>query len=98
MKCDNNSIYEFSGWHYIAHKVPLGMLYVSCDDIFLISKIHSRQLIIFMILTFFAKKKKNLQKSAKKFLHDKYALTSLLFMPKTIIPLCHQTTEILDKM
>ena len=52
---------------YIAHKVPLGMLYDSSDDIFLISKIHSRQLIIFMILTFFTKKNKICKVSKKIF-------------------------------
>ena len=27
MKCDNNSIYELQDGIYMAHKVPLGMLY-----------------------------------------------------------------------
>ena len=31
---------------YMAHKVPLAMLYDLSDDIFLISKIHSSELII----------------------------------------------------
>ena len=66
---------------YIAHKVPLGMLYDSSDDIFLISKIHSRQLIILWFWRFLQKKIKS-AKSAKKFLHDKYRLTSFQFMPK----------------
>ena len=32
---------------YMVHEVPLALLYNSSDDIFLISKIHSSELIIF---------------------------------------------------
>ena len=43
---------------YIAYTVPLAMLYDKSDDIFLISKIHSRQLINFCFWHFSPKKKK----------------------------------------
>ena len=44
---------------YIAHKVLLGMLYDSSDDISSISKIHSRQLIILWFWRFLQKKIKS---------------------------------------
>ena len=43
---------------YMAYKVLLAMLYDSFDDIFLISKIHSSELIILWFWRFFTKKKK----------------------------------------
>ena len=49
---------------YMAYKVPLAMLYDSSDDIFLISKIHSSELIILWFWRFFTKKK-NLQRQQK---------------------------------
>ena len=42
---------------YMAYKVPLTMLYDSSDDIFLISKIHSSELIILWFWRFLQKKK-----------------------------------------
>ena len=51
---------------YMAHKVPLAMLYDSFDDIFLISKIHSSELIILWFWRFL-QKKKNLQSQQKIF-------------------------------
>ena len=43
---------------YSAYKVPLNHIYETFDDIFRISKIHSRQLIIFYFSVFYQKKKK----------------------------------------
>ena len=60
MKCDNNSIINYK-MAYMAHKVPLGMFYDSSDDIFLISKIHSSELIISWFWRF-SRKKINLQR------------------------------------
>ena len=48
----------------MAYKVPLGMLYDSFDDIFLISKIHSSELIILWFWRF-SRKKINLQRQQK---------------------------------
>ena len=49
---------------YMAHKLPFGMLYDSSDDIFLISKIHSSELIILWFWRF-SQKKKFLQRQQK---------------------------------
>ena len=49
---------------YMAYKVPLAMLYDSPDDIFLISKIHSSELIILWFWRFL-QKKNNLQRQQK---------------------------------
>ena len=49
---------------YIAYTVPLAMLYDTSDDIFLISKIHSSELINFRFWHF-SPKKNNLQRQQK---------------------------------
>ena len=51
---------------YLAYRVPLDHIYELFDDIFRISKIHSRQLIIFYFLVF-CQKKKNCNVSKKLF-------------------------------
>ena len=51
---------------YSTYKVPLDHIYESFDDIFRISKIHSRQLIIFYFSVFY-QKKKNCKVSKKLF-------------------------------
>ena len=62
---------------YSSYRVPLDHIYETLDDIFRISKIHSRQLIIFYFSVFYQKKKK-LQSQRKNFLHDKYRLFEVL--------------------
>ena len=52
---------------YSAYRVPLDHIYEPFDDIFRISKIHSRQLIIFYF-SVFCQKKKKLQ-SQQKIIH-----------------------------
>ena len=62
---------------HLAYTVPLYHIYETLDDIFRISKIHSRQLIIFWFWRFLQKKIKS-SKSAEKILQDKYRrLTTL---------------------
>ena len=67
---------------YLAYRVPSYHIYDILDDIFRISKIHSRQLIIFYFSVFCQKKK--IVKSAKNYLHYKYRLFVILIVPKKL--------------
>ena len=68
---------------YLAYRVPLDHIYEPFDDIFRISKIHSRQLIIFYF-SVFCQKKKEIAKSAKNYLHHKYRLYAILIDPEEL--------------
>ena len=80
MKCDNNSIYELQDSIYSSQGTPWHALWFIRWH-FLDFKNSLQTIDYFMILTFLQKKKKS-AKSAEKFLHDKYRLTSPLFILK----------------
>ena len=67
MKCDNNSIYELQDRLYQPTGYPLVIFYETLDNISQISKIHSRQLIIFFFSVFCQKKKEFANVSKKMF-------------------------------
>ena len=67
------------------------------DDISRISKIHSRQLIIFYFSRFLPKKIE-LQSQQKNYLHDKYRLFAIAYSAETIVCLSHQMAEIFNKI
>ena len=82
---------------YLAYRVPLDHIYETFDDIFRISKIHSRQLIIFYF-SVFCQKKKKLQSQQKIIYTINTDSLCYPYRPGRIVCLSHQTAEIFNKI